>query len=247
MFNLTGKARARYQYELVVMMMRLERIQAKQVRQTLNSQFLQVARAYEQGIDDFDYIINGFKPRITKEFKNHMIRTGTIFSQNTFKRLKGKSASNDFWYQFNTWMNAHMVSKITNVTNTTKKTITRIIQKATGEGLSRKEIASSIRKKGGILNPIRSRMIAATETHTAAVKAVDETVSTTRIDFEREWISTMDERTRFDHTKAGGGDGQTQPMGSEFTIGGEGLMFPGDPSGSAGNIINCRCVLGYLT
>lgn len=55
----------------------------------------------------------------------------------------------------------------------------------------------------------------------------------------REWVAVGDERTRVAHTDA---DGQRRPIGAPFDVGGELLMFPGDPSGSAGNVINCRCV-----
>jgi len=29
-------------------------------------------------------------------------------------------------------------------------------------------------------------------------------------------------------------------------VGGERLMYPGDPSGSAENVINCRCAVGHI-
>jgi len=35
-------------------------------------------------------------------------------------------------------------------------------------------------------------------------------------------------------------------MDEPFIIGGESLDYPGDPSGSAANVINCRCSVGYL-
>jgi uncharacterized protein with gpF-like domain len=66
----------------------------------------------------------------------------------------------------------------------------------------------------------------------------------------KEWVSAQDERTRtsppdeFDHIEA---DGQVVDMNEAFTVGGEQMMFPGDPGGSAGNIINCRCAVVYLT
>jgi uncharacterized protein with gpF-like domain len=56
--------------------------------------------------------------------------------------------------------------------------------------------------------------------------------------FEQMWLATLDNRTREDHREA---DGQTVGLGEPFIVGGEPLAFPGDPSGSAANIINCRC------
>lgn len=55
-------------------------------------------------------------------------------------------------------------------------------------------------------------------------------------EWEQMWLATVDARTREDHAAA---DGQRVPTGSPFIVGGEPLMFPGDPAGSAGNVINC--------
>jgi hypothetical protein len=38
-------------------------------------------------------------------------------------------------------------------------------------------------------------------------------------------------------------DGQTVPVFMPFQVAGEPLQFPGDPSGSPENVINCRCDL----
>lgn len=61
----------------------------------------------------------------------------------------------------------------------------------------------------------------------------------------KQWIRKRphDSRTRKAHRKA---DGQIRPLGNAFKVGGEALQFPGDPAGSAGNIVNCRCTLLIL-
>ena len=55
---------------------------------------------------------------------------------------------------------------------------------------------------------------------------------------KHEWLSTMDDRTRDDHAEA---NGLVVEIGKPFMVGGEELEFPGDPNGSPGNVINCRC------
>ena len=55
---------------------------------------------------------------------------------------------------------------------------------------------------------------------------------------EHEWLSTMDDRVRDAHAAA---NGQVVKVGMPFKVGGESLLYPGDPAGSAGNVINCRC------
>lgn len=56
------------------------------------------------------------------------------------------------------------------------------------------------------------------------------------------WLATPDDRTRETHVEA---DGQTVPMDAQFDVGGEMLDYPGDPSGSDDEVINCRCTVIY--
>lgn len=56
--------------------------------------------------------------------------------------------------------------------------------------------------------------------------------------FLKEWDDKEDTAVRPAHRIAGG---QRVPMGQPFIVGGEALMAPLDPSGSAGNVISCRC------
>lgn len=58
----------------------------------------------------------------------------------------------------------------------------------------------------------------------------------------RTWNPVLDGDTRIAHAAAAG---QMANQDGVFDIGGEELAFPGDPSGSAGNTINCRCFLTY--
>lgn len=57
-------------------------------------------------------------------------------------------------------------------------------------------------------------------------------------EFEQVWLATLDSRVRLAHRIA---DGQRVPLGTPFTVDGEHLMRPGDPAGSAENVIQCRC------
>lgn len=58
------------------------------------------------------------------------------------------------------------------------------------------------------------------------------------ITLEKTWITVGDERVRLWHQEA---EGQSVPLGTFYKVGGEDLMYPGDPRGSLPNIINCRC------
>jgi hypothetical protein len=56
------------------------------------------------------------------------------------------------------------------------------------------------------------------------------------------WISDQGESARDEHMDA---NGQAVALSENFSVGGESLEYPGDPGGSAENIINCKCVIGY--
>ena len=57
---------------------------------------------------------------------------------------------------------------------------------------------------------------------------------------EKQWIATLDDRTRPAHRQA---HGQVRSWDEPFTVDGEELFYPRDPGGSPENTINCRCVL----
>lgn len=63
-------------------------------------------------------------------------------------------------------------------------------------------------------------------------------------EFMHGWLATIDKRVRPAHLAADMGNaetGQIVPLDQPFLVGGELLMRPGDPSGSAANVIQCRC------
>lgn len=60
------------------------------------------------------------------------------------------------------------------------------------------------------------------------------------IELEREWVATLDGRTRHAHRML---DGQTAPMGKPFHVDGREIQFPGDPKAAPYLVYNCRCTL----
>jgi HK97 family phage portal protein len=83
---------------------------------------------------------------------------------------------------------------------------------------------------------VRTERIARTESLVAANKGhlsgYDQAGTVT----EKEWVTTLDSRTRDAHINA---NGQRVPIGTQFLVGGEFLDAPG--FGSASNVVNCRC------
>jgi hypothetical protein len=59
----------------------------------------------------------------------------------------------------------------------------------------------------------------------------------------KQWLSTMDGRTRPSHVRA---DAQVVPRRQAFTVGSASLQVPGDPSGPYDEVVNCRCTVLFL-
>ena len=82
----------------------------------------------------------------------------------------------------------------------------------------------------------RAKMIARTETVGAANFGSQESYEQAGVE-EKEWLATLDDRVRDSHAAL---DGDVVGLNETFN---NGLAYPGDPTGDAGEIINCRCTL----
>ena len=91
----------------------------------------------------------------------------------------------------------------------------------------------------------RANLIARTEVHRTASWANETVAENMNISgTQKEWIAIQDARTRVTHSIA---SGQRIPLDQKFVVGGERLKYPGDPAGSPGETINCRCSVIYTT
>lgn len=107
-------------------------------------------------------------------------------------------------------------------------------------------VAKAISQKVSNTSVSRAMTIARTETHKAAnvsefTRAKEASVDA-GLNVIVEWLSTNDGRVRDSHKHA---NGQKRPIGQSFLVGGDAMKHPADPSASAANTINCRCVLSY--
>lgn len=132
--------------------------------------------------------------------------------------------------------------KVTQITSATQSWIRGAISRGIEEGMSVPEIGSQIRGRATQIAAWRANTIARTETHSAAQNgSLQVAADSGKVRLKR-WVPVRDGRTRqgdnsdFNHYSPDRGE---VPVNEPFIISGEQLMHPGDPSGSAGNIINC--------
>jgi HK97 family phage portal protein len=119
-----------------------------------------------------------------------------------------------------------------------------LIATGTTEGWTLQQMLDALEAEA-MLSPVRAERIARTEVLGTLNEAALDTYAGSGEVAAKEWLAIQDDRTRDEHIEA---DGQTVGLADGFIVGSETLQFPGDPSGSPGNIINCRCtVLPVLT
>lgn len=253
-FNVQGeRAKQLARNGLIRQMVVIERIFIKNVRASLNRQYFDAARAVTDRSNIPEQVVDKYIARMQKIFKKNILKTVTIFGQMVFDELMEIKSSNlyemkdtldDFWREMDAFIITHSARKVTEVSQTTKRRIRTIVGQGVAEGLGVSQIATQIRKRARIDNVARARMIARTETHTAAMQSMESAVKAGKIRVEKEWVAALDQRTRRTHLVA---SGQRIDQDDTFMVGEEKLRYPGDSRGSAKNIINCRCVPLYHT
>ena len=130
--------------------------------------------------------------------------------------------------------------KIVKVNQTTQNMIAKQLRHGleAGEGLN--ELTKRLQKASGF-NRKRAQRIARTSTAGAVDTGRHEGMRHAGVEL-KSWITSGDNDVRPSHVAAGSKYASGIPLDQPFVVGGESLMYPSDPSGSAGNIINCRCL-----
>ena len=121
--------------------------------------------------------------------------------------------------------------------------IKRQLEKGLAAGETNAQLADRVRGAFNGISKERADSIANTEVGAAYGFARHESMQGLGID-EKEWLSSGLDTVRDTHRSA---DGQRVPVDQPFLVptkdGSEDeMMYPGDSNGSAGNVINCKCV-----
>ncbi len=126
------------------------------------------------------------------------------------------------------------------INETTYNDLRRVlIDRMVESGLNERELRNDINNVMSLTKRQRAETIARTEVFSAINESTNMTFKDNGIQ-RKKWLAAIDERTRPAHAAA---SGQIVKTEEPFNVGGDRLMYPGDPSGSPGNIINCRCTL----
>jgi len=159
------------------------------------------------------------------------------------------------------WFDEYTMTFATDIVDTTKTGLSDLLQQAQYEGWTisqmqdRMELMFQQWRDGSTdseewdwyderMPNYRREMIARTETMRASNYGSANIMAEAGVE-RKEWLATNDNRTRETHLTAWdtySGDGAIL-MNDAFDVGGESLMYPGDPDGDPSETINCRCTL----
>ena len=120
-----------------------------------------------------------------------------------------------------------------------KKKITAQVSRGIAIGMTYAQVAKQLSgyTNIGFNNAVR---IARTEGHRIQVQSAMNACYKAKekgADVVKQWDSTLDAKTRESHVMV---DREIKELDEKFS---NGLMYPGDPSGGAAEVVNCRCAL----
>ena len=141
--------------------------------------------------------------------------------------------------QVNSKISKGLYSRLGEDVDLLKRKITAQISRGVATGMSYSQMAQQLAgyTKTGYNNAVR---ITRTEGHRIQQESTMDACYAARergADVVKQRDATMDANTRESHQMV---DGEVRALDEKFS---NGLMYPGDPSGSAAEVINCRCVL----
>lgn len=203
------------------------------------------------GTPNFFHLVDDHQHQLMETLAAHYRRVVPAFGALALHQVKSrqfKDATEDSLFAdlADRWVHTEGLKRSKLIADTTEADVLAAISTGLDEGLGTAEIADRIQDVTD-LSDFRAELIARTETHAAAnyasAESVREAEKTLGVKMLKTWLPTIDGRTRPAHAAMVGSD--AIPMDQPFIVDGEEMDRPGDPSGSADNVINCRCVCGF--
>jgi hypothetical protein len=143
------------------------------------------------------------------------------------------------------FLRLHMVNILSDMTETMRSDILKILQKGIDDNLTIPEIVKNLKESG--LIKARATLIARTEINKAANQGHRIAAQSTPYEVDKGWSAAKDERTRPGHRDVNGhkvaeNDFFKVPIyRGKLKVGYEDMEGPGDPNATIGNLANCRC------
>lgn len=219
---------------------------------------------YNQGIDSFvsenqtNYQLLFPTEKLFGLYRAFYINIGMRFANwyaKSFDKLLSKSFNTSRYASqweasFAAYGSAVAAERVTLVRGTALNTLQRItrayMMDAEFMGLGPQQKARILRRQFSSITQWQAERIIRTESTNIANFAIMQSAQTVfpAENLLKEWIASFDDRVRDTHAEAGAGE--PIPQSESFMVGGSLMMYPGDPSGPAAEVVNCRCSLAVF-
>ena len=220
-----------------------ERTLRAQMRSYFKTYFDEYGRAMETDME-FNQITIDNQIRLTRILENHYRTVIRAFGLRLLNQYTKQEEQFELIYR--DYARENVAQKVVLISMATRRYIQRVVEKNIEEGVGVVALGQVIRQAGTSgFSRYRSATIARTETHNAASFANHRIAQAQNLPNQRKrWVTTQDERSRDIHRQV---NGTVKPIDEDFTVGGMLMSYPGDPRGGAKNVVNCRCVVVYLS
>ncbi|SRR6266851_871727 len=230
----------------------MDRFEAKLHPQIVNdkNEFIRAtAKRYaEHGAVNFFDLVHKHQEQLFDTLRHHYLKVIPAFGALSLSQVKSRQFKDDeedalFTDLADRWIHTEGLKRSKLIADTTEADVLDAISRGMEDGEGTVAIARGI---AGVtdLSSWRSELIARTETHAAANYASVESVRNAEdklgVKMLKAWSPTLDDRTRPAHAAMEGSE--AIPMDDKFIVDGEEMDRPGDPAGSADNVISCRCL-----
>lgn len=213
----------------------------KKFLKALNLQFAPVLVAVRAGKEKpEEYVL---ELPISEAFKDLYLKVGVSFARESYRRLKSFKADEpeSVWIRFmRRFAIEEAGERIKAITDTTRKFVRNVLEKAVGDGLSIENTANLMKDEFQGINKTRAKLISRTEIINSSNAGSLLGAQSTGLKLNKEWLATRDGRTRSSHSNV---DGQIVALDANFSVNGYRLAHPGDSSkgAPAEETIQCRC------
>jgi hypothetical protein len=233
------------------------------IRKAMNTQVRQLKEAIGgmgYKLEDLDNVVDAIKDQpFAEAYKKTYGRVGGYFAKKTHSEIKAtyphlmhKARTEDEWIEMvRRSLSAAAAERVISVSQTSreraKKMLKEILSEGFEQGLSIDKIAegidSKIDKAWKVEKKFRAVRIARTEIVAASNRGQLSGADATGLPMKKKWLASGSGEPRPEHLAMNSAD----PINKDeyFIVMGEQLLHPGDPSGSAANVINCRCTMTF--
>jgi HK97 family phage portal protein len=182
------------------------------------------------------------------------VRYNDFKKQYNKKNEKSQVKADDYYFdvynqEIIKFIDETVAEKVVNITDTSKNAIKDYVGRAVEMGWGIPQLSDAIdRLYLDQIIPNRSTVIARTETVGASnagdFYSAEQAMGDFDFELYKKWLNTRDGRTRDTHVSMS--SHPAIPMDEKFKVGRGRMKFPGDPSGPAEEVIQCRCTLIYV-